>query len=596
MKLKSKNIERIFRMKIFSPLLIMLICGSSVSIFAQRRGVVAPLNDPCGGTTSVIYNCTSATVKRNYAPQSGWTAYWQTTATGTSTGNPATSFTVSTNGTWYSRERMNTWSSVSCPAVVALNTYVPSDYIFTVNKTTIWSNESLIFSVTRNGSEAGLVTSSISWGDGSPVVNGPALGTWTHNYVTGTYTLTDTLKTSYGCKHIYSQIITVLQAPLCSTSIPNAIGVFKQDKLTGDLIFSRADCPVQSLFSCVSTPNSLQTKVISSGATTFSDNWPFKEREPRNAAALKSTANSFEAGEKGKWRPKASYTYNTPLNTDERNYSSGHYNYQRFNWAVESANGPKWIRASEVLAYSPNGDGLSERNALDIRSAAKFGYDNALPVLTAQNASYESVMFESFEKVYTATHFEDSWPIPANATQDATYSHSGSQSLKLLAGGSIQLRPMNIPATSSKMLVKVWVRLANPSLYPSFATNLSVTLTKGSVSNTALMKIVARTGDWILCQATVNAPATEGFTPQLTYSTTQPIWFDDLRIQPADAQMNCYVYDPKNLRLLASFDDQHFGLYYQYNAEGKLVRKMIETRDGIKTLQETQYNLKQVAK
>jgi len=50
------------------------------------------------------------------------------------------------------------------------------------------------------------------------------------------------------------------------------------------------------------------------------------------------------------------------------------------------------------------------------------------------------------------------------------------------------------------------------------------------------------------------------------------------------------VYDPRNFRLLASFDDQHFGMYYQYNAEGKLVRKLVETERGMRTVQETQYN------
>ena len=73
-------------------------------------------------------------------------------------------------------------------------------------------------------------------------------------------------------------------------------------------------------------------------------------------------------------------------------------------------------------------------------------------------------------------------------------------------------------------------------------------------------------------------------------SGTENIWIDDVRMQALDAQMICYVYDVNTLRLLTSFDDQHFGLFYQYNAEGKLVRKLIETERGMKTVQETQYN------
>ena len=68
------------------------------------------------------------------------------------------------------------------------------------------------------------------------------------------------------------------------------------------------------------------------------------------------------------------------------------------------------------------------------------------------------------------------------------------------------------------------------------------------------------------------------------------VYVDDIRVQPVESQMAAYVYDKFNLRLLTSFDDQHFGLFYQYNSEGKLVRKLIETERGLKTVTETQYN------
>jgi YD repeat-containing protein len=77
---------------------------------------------------------------------------------------------------------------------------------------------------------------------------------------------------------------------------------------------------------------------------------------------------------------------------------------------------------------------------------------------------------------------------------------------------------------------------------------------------------------------------------QNNYSSSKAIWIDDLRVQPMDAQAMAYVYDLATLRLIASFDDQNFGLFYQYNAEGKLVRKMVETQNGLKTVTETQYH------
>jgi hypothetical protein len=54
--------------------------------------------------------------------------------------------------------------------------------------------------------------------------------------------------------------------------------------------------------------------------------------------------------------------------------------------------------------------------------------------------------------------------------------------------------------------------------------------------------------------------------------------------------MVCYVYYPDDLRQATVFDDQHFGIYFQYNGEGKLIRKLYETERGLKTVQETQYH------
>jgi len=65
-------------------------------------------------------------------------------------------------------------------------------------------------------------------------------------------------------------------------------------------------------------------------------------------------------------------------------------------------------------------------------------------------------------------------------------------------------------------------------------------------------------------------------------------WIDDVRVQPVNARMKAHVYDNESGRLLTTFDNDHFGMYYQYNAQGKLVRKRKETANGFKTIQEQQ--------
>ena len=69
------------------------------------------------------------------------------------------------------------------------------------------------------------------------------------------------------------------------------------------------------------------------------------------------------------------------------------------------------------------------------------------------------------------------------------------------------------------------------------------------------------------------------------------IYLDDVRIQPLEAEMVCYVYDDAQ-RLIASFDDQHFASLFQYNMEGSLIRKRKETVECVKTISEAHYNAK----
>ena len=65
------------------------------------------------------------------------------------------------------------------------------------------------------------------------------------------------------------------------------------------------------------------------------------------------------------------------------------------------------------------------------------------------------------------------------------------------------------------------------------------------------------------------------------------IYFDDIRIQPYNANMKSYVYDPVNLRLVAELDANNYASFYEYDEEGTLIRTKVETAEGIKTINET---------
>lgn len=66
----------------------------------------------------------------------------------------------------------------------------------------------------------------------------------------------------------------------------------------------------------------------------------------------------------------------------------------------------------------------------------------------------------------------------------------------------------------------------------------------------------------------------------------QYCYLDDLRITPMQSSMQSYVYDYNRLRVMATLDDNNFATFYEYDLEGRLVRKKVETAKGIMTVSE----------
>ncbi len=232
---------------------------------------------------------------------------------------------------------------------------------------------------------------------------------------------------------------------------------------------------------------------------------------------------------------------------------------------------------NRITKYSPNGNALEEVDNLGIPSAAKYGYGNinstvlapTMPVMIAKNAEYHTIFFEDFESA------------SAPATTDAY--HSGLQSLKLR---NLDLYDFTIEGTnrlqSSGGLVRLWVK---------GATDYKKVKLAGPFGGLEPQKI-AQSGEWMLLSYSINGSSISigNILLQVRNNDAPDIFIDDVRFQPADAQSTCFVYDIHTLKLSAQFDDQHFGTYYVYNGEGKLVRKIIETERGIKTIQENEIN------
>jgi hypothetical protein len=265
-----------------------------------------------------------------------------------------------------------------------------------------------------------------------------------------------------------------------------------------------------------------------------------------------------------------------------------------FNWKSPSLNDPnKWVLATTVTKYTPNGEPLEDKNILNIYSTALYGYNNTLPVAVAQNAQEGTVLFESFENVYQNSlsnrfYLENGYEITAGVKNAIVSSdkHTGSKSL-LVAPNTVYTIG-ELKCSNEKVLSKLWIRSSSNS--EKLKNQVYLIINNQPVK----MKFVSGAGQWMQfeAEASCTGQATVGVqVVPLTGVNFGQIYIDDIRCQPYSSEMVCYVYD-KAQRLVAAFDDRHYALLYQYNSEGALVRKLKETVEGVKTISETQYNTK----
>ncbi len=165
-----------------------------------------------------------------------------------------------------------------------------------------------------------------------------------------------------------------------------------------------------------------------------------------------------------------------------------------------------------------------------------------------------------------------------------------------IKGVDSMLNPVfQIPA-GKKMLFSAWVRetctppcarelYADAKVQLIFRNNLG-----NQIGSTDLLSATGPIIEgWQKIEKDFTAPA--GATTMemvlVNTSTAEAVYFDDIRIHPFAANMKSYVYDPINLLLKAELNENNYATLYEYDDEGTLIRKKVETHEGVKTINET---------
>jgi hypothetical protein len=377
---------------------------------------------------------------------------------------------------------------------------------------------------------------------------------------------------------------------------------YGSNEMYDDLITTAIANPTATTVYSWSPTTDALTNVISASATTYTNNWFTTmnlDQEYPLAAGVTYTSNANSQLDKF-FYPLKTYAYRDKVhdanNTANKIYKGGlvESSFKFFNWTAAS-NPTEWYSDGTITKYSPYGYPVEEQDVLGIKSSAKFGYNNTLPVAVVQNAGYNETKFIDFEYGFVSS------PTGSVTTQ---FAHTGRASFDLSLNPNYNFvtnYPISTEILGGKGLgIKLWLRnsLSEIVTSPNYRLKNPNLQLKAIIGSQPFdMKLIAQTGEWSLYSVDIknfNTITSAGnYNIKFSYNHSalgsEKVLIDDFRIQPLDASMNCSVYLADN-KVAAQFDDQHFGVFYEYNNKGQLVRKSIETERGKKTLQEQQYN------
>lgn len=230
-----------------------------------------------------------------------------------------------------------------------------------------------------------------------------------------------------------------------------------------------------------------------------------------------------------------------------------------------TASGTQYQLRSEVKRYSDNGNALEIVAGNRVPAAYLWGYNDRYLVAEVKNASYNEVYLGNFED-------RSGWDGALSLYDDAV-SRTGAVSGRIDKPGpgeqvSHSTQTLQISLTASKRFrYSGWVYSNGPSAdiflfmkragEPGYYSYIDITTT-------------TQTGRWVYLEKEVEVPAdVTQLNIRLDNNGGGSVWFDDIRICPADALMSTYTYAPSiGITSMAGPDGRPN--FYNYDALGRL--------------------------
>ncbi|HVW96810.1 MAG TPA: hypothetical protein VHA56_12645 [Mucilaginibacter sp.] len=271
-----------------------------------------------------------------------------------------------------------------------------------------------------------------------------------------------------------------------------------------------------------------------------------------------------------------------------------------------------WNIQRKVTMWSPFATEVENFDAAGNNSTAVYGFNQELPVAVAFNAQQGTVLYDGFEDygvvrvLNNLTNFLYS-PFKGYFSEIAVSGSSkygilnldnGSSNTKIINGvshtGNFSFKvgsdntTISFPITSalSSTLYKPFTLQAGQKYILSYWVKPPTD--GGDGSPVSLDNLISTTKSpfidkWqqIECVFTAKSSGTQSLVLHGN------VYIDDIRIYPYAANMKSFAYNSQDEKLMATLDENNYATFYEYDAEGNLVRTKKETEKGIMTISES---------
>ena len=371
-----------------------------------------------------------------------------------------------------------------------------------------------------------------------------------------------------------------------------------------------------------------------------------------NCYEMNSAINPYRYNLRGQWKAKDTYVfdhdrnYNTGISREDgllttyqpfwKNESGKWYPIHSPNRSDYNPQKPlqNWIHTAEATLHDNYSNAIENEDVIENPSAQYLGYNNQHVKASVVNSRYEESGFDGFEDYISSgvlkegsfqefncvnRHFRVDTYQPEIVDNEA---HTGRYSLKVDGGrsqifqsevwngntpGALHGIPFQIAEAdrllthrfindkpSNVYVVTGWVKesqvVQGQTTYAS-----SITLDVGGQSLPFDEKRTHIIDGWQRIELTFNIdPSVANGTPvaiQLN-SGGSTAYFDDIRVQPYESEMEANVIDAIHQRPVATLDNRNFATIFQYDEDGNLVRTIKETERGKQTISEKRIGIR----